>query len=321
VRPNAARRIVVITASLVLAIVMLVLIAIGVSAATLPGCGLCHKDAHFVSETQKGSHAGIPCKSCHGGSTLGSRLHFGSEEVLGMALRLHRVDYTLRAVDDVMCVKCHADVLKNPTNAKGLRIVHSSCAKTSQCTDCHSTVAHGKASSWPRTATMSQCYECHGSSKIDSKCNTCHAGKLPTQRIRTSTFAVTHGPNYLKTHGMGDMNTCGACHPSTTCAKCHGTGLPHPNGFVNTHGKVALAPGAKCTMCHRKSFCITCHGYPMPHPKTFIKQHSSIVKRDGKAGCLKCHVQEDCDTCHIDHVHPTTLDQLRSLGVIKGGSK
>jgi len=35
----------------------------------------------------------------------------------------------------------------------------------------------------------------------------------------------------------------------------------------------------------------------------------------------KCHDPRDCTQCHEDHVHPTTLEQLESLGVITGGDE
>ncbi len=116
---------------------------------------------------------------------------------------------------------------------------------------------------------MELCYECHGTSKIASKCDLCHAEKLPTDRVQSGVFAATHGPEWRSTHGMGDMKTCGACHEDTKCVGCHGAGVPHAADFVKKHPEPSRSPAADCEGCHEELFCADCHKYEMPHPKSF----------------------------------------------------
>lgn len=301
--------------ALLVTVAAALVISIGVSAVFVPDCARCHMTGTFKSATTAGSHAAIPCRACHAGSTVDVRVKFASSQVMGMYLHLMPVDPTVAAVDSGKCLACHADQIKRPVNSSGLRIIHSSCAKGRACTDCHSAVAHGTAVSWPHSSTMEMCFECHGKGKATAKCDACHTARLPSDRIKTGAFAVLHGPNWLRTHGMGDMDTCAACHTASKCAKCHGAGVPHSATFIVEHPDAARSATAKCTMCHKPKFCIDCHGYVMPHPAAFISGHSTIVKSNGAATCRKCHDQTDCQGCHVNHIHPTSLEELKNLGL------
>lgn len=292
---------------------------IGADAALMPGCAGCHLTDEFGSETSAGAHASVACAKCHGGTTAMSRVRFGTSQVLGMYLPLVGVDPTLADVPSARCTSCHEAVLAGLVESGGLRIKHEICAQGQACTDCHSPTAHGAALSWPRTTAMDPCFECHATAGITTACDACHAGRLPSERIKSGPFVVTHGPDYLKTHGMGRMTTCSACHEQDRCARCHGAGVPHGVKFVQQHASQAASSAAKCSGCHVEAFCSDCHAYPMPHPAEFTPQHADIVEKDGRDGCLTCHVESDCVRCHVKHVHPTTLNQLRGLGVLGEG--
>jgi len=321
VRAQTATRVVFAVIGVLVAVLALFVVAVGVTAAVQPGCEGCHATGAFGAATKAGPHAEVECTACHGGgSSVTSRVSFATAQVTGMYLPLRELDPSVASVDSARCRECHAEQLEQVAESSGLKILHSSCASTRECTECHSPTAHGEEVSWPRSATMVMCFECHGSGNLSAECDLCHAAKLPDERVKTDVFRVTHGPNYLKTHGMGDMNSCVACHESSKCAKCHGAGLPHPADFVSNHADSALSKSAKCTDCHAKQFCNDCHGYPMPHPEKFTKGHGELVDRVGDEACKKCHDPADCTQCHEDHVHPTTLDQLRSLGIdVSGG--
>jgi len=296
--------------------IALVLVAsVGASAVFMPACTGCHMTGEFEAQTLARSHAQVECKACHGGTTVQSRVQFGLNQVFGMTLQVKDIDPTLAQTESSQCIACHAD-LSATTTSGGLRIKHSSCARGRDCTDCHSPVAHGEAVSWPRTSTMELCYDCHGQRGVPSNCDTCHEARLAEDRVRTGTFAVTHGPNAERTHGLGSMASCSSCHTSEKCAKCHGVGLPHPQDFVAKHGQISGLPTAKCATCHQESFCTDCHGYEMPHPKTFLNTHAEASEEAGLPTCQRCHAQDDCEQCHLDHVHPTTLEQMRELGKI-----
>lgn len=314
-RPQVSYRIIMGVIAALAGIVGLFVVAIGATAIWLPGCEGCHSEGAFGAATAQGAHAEVACTSCHGAGSVGSRLSLATAQVTGMYLPLRKVDPSVAAVPDTRCKVCHAPQLDAVVENAGLRIVHSSCAPGRQCTECHSPTAHGAEVSWPRSATMQMCFDCHGGAAAPADCDLCHAAKLPDDRVRTDVFAITHGPNYERTHGMGRMTSCSACHEDTKCAKCHGAGLPHGNNFVSEHGPSATSAAAKCTSCHQERFCSDCHGYEMPHPRTFTKGHGRLVDDQGDSSCTKCHDASDCTRCHESHVHPTTIEQLEGLGI------
>jgi hypothetical protein len=178
---------------------------------------------------------------------------------------------------------------------------HAACAIAASCTDCHSSTAHGSATPWVRSYDMDGCLKCHiKSGKVG--CDLCHQGKDVRARVKTSVFAVTHGPKWKTTHGMGDTATCGVCHVASDCADCHGPGVPHEPKFVDVHASYAVQPKAKCASCHKESFCIACHGTEMPHPTGFTPQHAEDAKKQPEL-CERCHESSDCTDCHRKHVH------------------
>lgn len=305
------------TASMVVGALLLLFVgAVGTTSAFMPDCARCHLAGEFAEASGASRHSALECSTCHGGVSIESRVVFGANQVLGMYLPLLKVDPTLASVHPDKCNSCHRDAIGDPVESAGLRILHESCAPTRSCTDCHSPTAHGSAVSWARSSNMEMCFDCHGAEGIDDACDLCHSERLPSDRVQSGTFAVTHGPKYLQTHGMGDMQSCGPCHDESKCVGCHGAGLPHGPDFVKKHPEPSVSPAARCDDCHDKeSFCLACHGYAMPHAASFLPEHSTIVKRDGPTGCLRCHEVADCDTCHVAHVHPTTTEQLGLLGV------
>jgi len=212
------------------------------------------------------------------------------------------------------CLDCHNDVLERVVDAKGTRIRHGECAKDAACDTCHGTAAHGSATRWVRQPVMDDCVRCHLSRKASVACDACHTEKSSAQRLAAGPWQVTHGANWRKTHGMGDITVCSVCHPQSKCVTCHGTPLPHAEDFGRTHGASATSPEQKCDGCHdRKVFCTGCHGIEMPHPATFLAGHSKIAKSRQDKSCLKCHYQDDCDGCHEKHTHPGT-----TKGTLKG---
>lgn len=315
VAPSARSRIAIVASVLVGVVLALIVVAIGVAAVVMPGCERCHLSGKFETATASAPHASLECVSCHGGNTVAARTTFAVAEVFGMWLKLTAVDPSVAVVPSARCASCHEDVTKRISDSEGLRIKHDTCAVTRECTDCHSPTAHGTATTWPRTSTMEMCFDCHGEGGATDECDSCHAERLPEDRIQSSTFAVTHGPNHLKTHGLGKMSSCTACHESSKCEKCHGTGLPHSIGFVNAHGPAAKSTKARCTGCHEKKFCSDCHVYQMPHTRAFMRGHAKTVEDKGEASCRRCHADPDCDECHRQHIHPVTLEQLNILGI------
>jgi hypothetical protein len=149
---------------------------------------------------------------------------------------------------------------------------------------------------------MDGCLKCHVKlGKV--ACDLCHQGKEKRARVQSAAFAVTHGPKWKTTHGMGDAATCGVCHVPQDCADCHGPGVPHEQKFVEVHASYAAQPTAKCSTCHKDAFCNGCHGTKMPHPAGFTPKHPELSKKQPDM-CKRCHEDSDCTTCHAKHVHP-----------------
>lgn len=293
---------------------VVVALVIAGSATWLPSnCDTCHLTGDMETQTAQAGHVDVPCSSCHVGEGVVSRLTYSFRDPAHLTAILGLSGRGIAAVDDGSCLNCHELLYDGPVTAQGITVVHETCAAGSTCTDCHSTTAHGEAVRWPRIYSMEQCLSCHSSSMDVSECDTCHAGRRPRDRTAGGTWAVTHGPNWRSTHGMGDPLTCGACHPTDFCGGCHGAGLPHDSGFMSRHARIAQDPEAQCDSCHQRSFCDDCHGVAMPHPEDFARQHAAIIERQGDEDCRRCHGERDCVQCHELHVHPGG-----SIGILEG---
>lgn len=259
----------------------------------------------FKTDTMAQPHHNIACVRCHVNDDPASRVSYASYEILGMMLRVVPDNGRAAAqVDDSTCLSCHASVNKGVIQAKGVRIKHAQCAKNNRCTDCHSDTAHGDSVKWQRLSHMDTCLDCHAANKVRESCDTCHASMSSSNLMTYGSWYVTHGPSWKTAHGMGDWNTCAACHAPGYCVRCHNLELPHNADFMRTHGVTALTQRTDCLVCHRPTFCSNCHGIDMPHPVSFAPVHPGVVQAKGQSTCLKCHVITDCETCHIKHVHP-----------------
>lgn len=281
-----------------------ILAAGGYYAVATPDCAACHTKGSFGTATRASAHANVPCVSCHVPTGQPAKAAYGVRVLTEMTLHVAPAQGREGAfVLDERCQKCHrAQIDSGVVTNNGVRIQHATCATGVRCTDCHSTVAHGSTTAWAKSYDMESCLSCHVS-KASTACDTCHEGRRPADRIAVGTFATTHGPQWRKTHGMGNAATCTTCHTSAKCVKCHGPGLPHDANFLQEHGPVSQRPDAKCSTCHQKTFCSDCHGLAMPHTTQFTKTHAASVRAD-RALCNRCHVKTDCETCHVKHVHP-----------------
>lgn len=263
-------------------------------------CASCHSDIH--EQAQEWSHAEITCAECHVSTEPFSKTRFGATVLFGM--RLHLIDPTGSpsvAVPKYRCTSCHEDLTGVLGNT--IKIDHNACAPNQNCVTCHSQAAHlSEAASI--SMDMFECLNCHNGVNQTAECDTCHAGRVPQDRLKSGTFAVTHNTNWLNTHGMGSMKACSACHADNDCGKCHGVGVPHGYNFQLSHGEFGASASAQCQTCHTENFCNDCHGTEMPHPVGFKEVHAQTVTEQGKEDCMTCHAQSDCDTCHTMHIHP-----------------
>lgn len=264
-------------------------------------CSSCHQDEPFLAATAASAHSEVDCVVCHAPPGYAGRIDFGVRHLFN-ALRFVGNPRDLAKVDDTTCLTCHQDVMDIVAEVEGVRINHAYCATEADCTDCHASVTHGREISWVRTYDMETCLACHVA-EGPVKCETCHTGRLAEDRITTGVFAITHGPNWEETHGMGDPATCAACHTAASCQTCHGVGVPHETQFMRVHSDFAQQGDAQCGDCHEERFCDDCHGLAMPHPNAFVRAHAKSAGEDREL-CRRCHLEPDCLVCHETHVHP-----------------
>ncbi|MHB8049986.1 MAG: hypothetical protein ACYDHQ_02045 [Coriobacteriia bacterium] len=308
-RPTTAPRTKIALAVLGLTVSLLVLAATVGSAPSV--CGSCHAMKPFAQALERSSHADVHCYACHLARSTGGWPGFKATELTRMylpGLLGAEVTGSTTRIERGNCLACHEDVL-TATTESGIRISHGLCAPTGSCDTCHSAIAHGEATRWITMPVMEDCIACHREQGASVDCGTCHTDKSQTARLSQGPWAITHGANWEKTHGMGDLRTCGVCHEPSKCAGCHEVGLPHPAGFGQTHSTDALAHPDSCAQCHdRQSFCAGCHGIEMPHPQGFLPDHRTIATGHDDASCITCHQQQDCDRCHVMHTHPGNTD-------------
>lgn len=165
-------------------------------------------------------------------------------------------------------------------------------------------------------------------------CINCHGVVMPHQK----NFIEQHGDNFRES-----PETCARCHlelvqearsrdvqvpenapelvsQTSLCMNCHEIQLPHPAGFISSHGKMARSNRALCDKCHSAAnplrpdaehaspaFCSNCHGGKNPHGADWLAEHPSRYEQSGSAYCTFCHKTGGaatliestfCKTCH-----------------------
>lgn len=270
-------------------------------------CSACHVMELRALAVGTGMHAGVECAGCHIDSGIAGvvKTGFGVEGMLYANL-LHRSPKSA-AVSDSACRSCHAQSLKSVGASHGIRMRHADITDQ-RCRSCHGGVGHTMPELVYETSDMDSCSPCHAGSGGDpSSCTLCHieesAGR---ERVIPTAWGATHGPNWLKTHGSGDLDGCIQCHAPSKCISCHGVALPHPNSWLRTHGAKTLEVGFdSCHTCHDESWCTRCHGgVTMPHPSGFLPVHGTEAERLGTSACTRCHASQSCDSCHYESAHP-----------------
>lgn len=301
--------------------VLLLLVVIGAlssAAAVNPRfCAACH--AQTTAKLAASPHASLDCDACHRSQgTLGlmeNRLWVAGMVVQAPIEALTPGSAGAARVDSKRCKECHVRQLGATFERNGVRMNHAAPVRENwSCQRCHRDVGHPEQAKSVAVYSMGTCLQCHNSGTATlSACKICHVDDLSpsAKRFTGTSWKVTHGPNWQKTHGMGDLPTCKACHAPDYCVGCHKMEIPHPAGFMTSHGEVVLTKGSQdCEGCHAKSACEGCHGMPMPHPSGFAVNHKLTVEKDGKKPCERCHAKSSCDGCHERHIHPGVDPEL-----------
>lgn len=301
------------------ALLLVVALAAAVAAAAPSGlCGGCHAMRPYAVAHEESEHGSAGCATCHAPSPadragMVGRVFFrmlpkaitGAQEIIGPAQGV--------AADG--CVSCHTADIEEMADRDGIRVLHPACASGSVCIDCHGAVAHSDAVRVSRAYTMESCTDCHQTGKATLECDACHSAHTQRERLEHGPWQVTHGAQWSQTHGLGNLRSCGVCHPPDYCVRCHGTVLPHPIGFGRSHGDEAAKNLSVCAACHDPdTLCTPCHGIEMPHPDGFLPEHSSIADGVEDPACVRCHDPEECVACHVRHVHPGNAAQPPKAG-------
>lgn len=286
-------------------------------------CGLCHAE---VTNGGALSHSQMDCASCHRSPGIVGVITLRVQVVEMMAARAALGGAMVtQAIPDGRCLSCHQDVLKGTVVARGLRMSHSEPHEAGTlCVQCHALGLHAKLEGGAAgRVDMTECLRCHVVSPRSGDCKLCHIEDVTKERrLASGGFSATHGPNWQRLHGMGDLNTCSACHTASACQDCHATALPHEDQWLNLHGAASQVASSKCFACHSREFCDDCHGVEIPHPGGFRATHSKIAHSASDPRCVNCHDQSSCLACHVRHTHPglpsEKADRLRREAGIDG---
>ena len=58
----------------------------------------------------------------------------------------------------------------------------------------------------------------------------------------------------------------------------------------------------------------------MPHADDYIVIHPDEAGVKENPQCLRCHALEDCESCHLRHVHPGGVRNGLTLPLLEGDS-
>lgn len=145
---------------------------------------------------------------------------------------------------------------------------------------------------------MPTCTHCHDGVKAEIMCETCHTTAALTHLLPESHRV----PGWDYHHGSvarTDIKTCSPCHvQEQDCDMCHRganiMGIPHREGFFDTHSFVFHTKQKECAACHDiSSYCVDCHQQRrvMPANHSFmswLSDHDSAAKTDLES-CAACH--------------------------------
>lgn len=258
-----------------------------------------------VQAARSSAHASLECSRCHmiGGvaGVIPDGLEMG-RMATGMLLG-HRPSPSA-FISDASCRACHERVLRTTVRSGGIAIRHEDLLAV-PCVECHAGTGHQLSRRVYATTQMEDCTSCH---KVDARntgaCDLCHVEGERGTRDEATAWRVSHGPDWQRTHGMGNLDSCADCHQRDACVKCHGTMIPHPGDWPSTHGVDAVSDDRTCLKCHEKTWCTDCHVVAMPHAEGFLRVHGPAADESGRATCLRCHDGATCDNCHYRSSHP-----------------
>jgi len=157
------------------------------------------------------------------------------------------------------------------------------------------------------------CQTCHAL----SFCTNCHGTEMP----HPDNFVAVHVLKARK--DMALCQRCHTW-DETSCRDCHSKRpLSHTPDFRESHSQRIADGGMSCQVCHGRNACADCHKLPMPHPRGFVRTHGELAKERKLVGkdsvlklqkqlCSHCHSDTYCRKCHLIPI-PTKGGGVRSL--------
>ncbi|MDO8847129.1 MAG: cytochrome c3 family protein [Coriobacteriia bacterium] len=130
-------------------------------------------------------------------------------------------------------------------------------------------------------------------------------------RAATAQASPAEGAALVRVPPVAAVNECYTCHLAAYCTGCHGTQIPHPDGFTATHGQeFTTADADGCAKCHNKTgaeandryACTLCH-HPGFNPAegAWRKRHDDVIAGGVSPldSCYGCHDETYCSSCHV----------------------
>lgn len=275
-------------------VIILLLVSAGLTYTSTPSfCKTCHVVREEYKMWKKSPHKNVGCLACHQRpgalGFLARKAELARETVLYITKSYQSP--IVGEVTNTACYRCHKGIEDKDVVRYTIKVSHKEfLARGDKCTNCHNTVAHGKAVPQEKYPHMDSCVVCHNDKNASSKCETCHIEDIGTRPREEM--------DYPKVHLGEEVVNCYKCHDPKPCTDCHGTVMPHSEKFVEAwHAReAAYAKKEICGRCHTKQFCNDCHNFP-EHPPDWPATHGTL----GADWCIQCHNKSQyyfCDLCH-----------------------
>lgn len=323
----------------VLSLLAVIVVAVGAtSTRAFCAAGMCHTlQADALSSYENSSHSEISCLACHMPvnadpvTFLIHKAEAGVSGLIGVASGAKppinaesELAMDPRQMPERQCTQCHT-ANRKLTPSRGIVIDHAVHSRNKiTCTQCHNRIGHDEngvtlTKGVARHADfmkMQGCFRCHdmeGKKRALGDCQLCHpiGFKLKPANHDLPGFYTHYGDStgHAKLALADKTGTyCSMCHVRVRfCDRCHGVQVPHPKGFVETHGPAGKKSPAVCANCHAKGvavarnaeFCNACHHKQGDPTKPWLPQHPAVVVAQGTYGCFKCHPVTYCAHCHV----------------------
>ncbi|PGY15378.1 NapC/NirT family cytochrome c [Bacillus sp. AFS031507] len=300
-------------------------------------CASCHEMKPEVYTWKASTHSEVDCVNCH---TDPGIKQIAKDKADGVIRNLRNEEDTTatiirmpKEIADSACEKCHNISTREFSPSGDIVIPHQQHSdKKIKCTQCHSSVAHGKIADRNMTfktdykkwdsevgtaamadlkftrPTMETCMDCHIARKITTECSSCHTTGMVPKSHKKADFKT-------KTHGLEarlELKDCNSCHKFMSTAKLEGYEEASTiDKYLNQSS--TLTNKNEHTYAKENTFCQDCHKVrPTIHTKTFIGSHGAQASKNEEK-CYTCHDQNRTNTASNNTVNCSSCHQMKHL--------